>query len=186
MHPTGIATPPSAVRTEVSNHGQAPATRAIAPALPPAVRGTEVSGHAQAPAIRAIVPTPTHAVRRVEVSDHAPAAGAVVPAPSSAVCRAEQLRAARAFIASTVARRTVIAERQPGARAIVSAPNAAACRADDSDQQQVARAFVSAAIRLAPVLPLPPERDRSSVYIGRHRRSVAGALCPTSRQAGRP
>ena len=87
--------------------------------------------------------------------------------------------------------------RTPG----IAAPPSAACHPDPSEQEQVARAFVAAAIRLAPVLPLPAdpssdapsdqpsdlasnlptdlptdlptERDRFPTYRGRHRRSIA-------------
>ena len=58
----------------------------------------------------------------------------------------------------------------PAAAALTPVPAAFACRADGSDQERVASAFVSAAIRLGPALPT--EHAARSPYIGRHRRTV--------------
>jgi hypothetical protein len=61
-----------------------------------------------------------------------------------------------------------------------------ACRTDASDQDRVASAFITAALRLAPVAPVAPtELPISRHYQGRHRRRVADRL-DFSCQAARP
>lgn len=56
------------------------------------------------------------------------------------------------------------------------APVLVACRADGSEQEQIASAFVSAAIRLGRDLPADSadsaERAARPPYIGRHRRTI--------------
>ncbi len=47
------------------------------------------------------------------------------------------------------------------------------CCVDISDQHRVARAFITAAIRLGPALPTEPDRLPAPAYLGRHRRTEA-------------
>lgn len=71
---------------------------------------------------------------------------------------------------ATVASTTATAPTTTSAASTTSAT----CCVDISDQHRVARAFVTAAIRLGPAaLPAKPDRVPAPAYLGRHRRSEA-------------
>jgi hypothetical protein len=147
---------------------------ATAFASPPA----PTAARASTPAAACAAPTPVAPPAAAALAS-VPALACAAPAPASVAASTP----VRAIACAPSAPATAIATPSAFTAARIAAPTPVACRADSSDQHRVARAFITAAIRLGPALPT--ERDRFAVYLGRHRRTVAA--CPSSpRPAARP